>query len=772
MHKVDENMLPMLEILPMAVTVWDWEFNMIYCNEEIKRILGLPDKQKYLDDYLTYLPVYQTDGSHSLPKLRTLINDIKDKGRMEFEWAHVNSKGKILLFDNVGISGEFLGQPAIFSYGTPKSEVVILKEKMAKVQKVHDRLHETLDAIPLSICFWDTDFNVLYCNQELVRKLKISNKKEYLDNPLKYAPEYYMDGLLTTDKIAMLAREIIEKGRIEFEWMNIDAAGHCYPSIHTGVSGEYMGVQGAWLYGKDTSEMMTFKQRVQLIFDAAPLVIDFWSEDGICINCNDFAAEFFGFSSKSEYTTGVYDLRPEYQPNGRKTDEVWMEHVQKTFEDGYDVCQFVTHKDGQQFFFEIFSFYMHVVDEIVMVSYSCDITEKTQKEIALANSEAKSKFLSRMSHELRTPISAVLGIAEIELNNPGRFENTDESFAKIHESASMLLNLANDILDLSKVEADKLELSQSPYETIHLINNIINVYPLHKGDSSVEFLLTVDENLPVALRGDYPRIKQILNNLLANAFKYIEFGSVHLTINYSSGDYGESGLCISVKDTGPGMTTNQINRLFEDYTRLHEEEQPLTTGTGLGMAIVSSLVQLMCGTVKVDSSVGEGTCITVHIPQTIENATVIGSDRAAKLQNFESGVNGNKAAAIPSAMFEGKVLVVDDMPSNLYVARGLLTPYGLQVDTCADGHKALEKIKEGSTYDIIFMDQMMPGINGTDTMHKLREIGYTKPIVVLTGNALQGQAEEFMAKGFDGFVAKPINTECLYAVLIKFVAVS
>jgi len=769
MHKVDENMLSMLEILPMAVTVWDWEFNMAYCNEEIKRILSLADKQEYLDNYLTYLPVYQTDGSHSLPKLRALINDIKDSGRMEFEWAHVDAKGKIVLFDTVGISGVFLESPAIFFYSTPKSEVVILKEKMAKVQKVHDRLHETLDVIPLSISFWDLDFNTLYCNRELIRKLRVSNKKEYLDNPLKYAPEYYMDGLLTTDKIAMLAREIIEKGRAEFEWMNIDSTGCCYPSIHTGVLGEYMGVQGAWIYGKDTSEMLTFKQRVQLIFDAAPLVIDFWNEDGVCINCNDFAAEFFGFKNKSEYTTGIYDLRPELQPDGRKTNEVWMDHVKKTFEDGYDVCKFVTHKDGQQFFFEIFSFYMHVVDEIVMVSYSCDITEKTQKEIALANSEAKSKFLSRMSHELRTPISAVLGIAEIELKNPGRFENTDESFAKIHESASMLLDLANDILDLSKVEAGKLELLESQYETIHLINNIINVYPIHKGDSSVEFTLTVDENLPISLRGDYPRIKQIVNNLLANAFKYIESGSVHLEINYDS---NKSNLCVSVKDSGPGMTTNQINRLFEDYTRLHEEEQPLTTGTGLGMAVVSSLVQLMRGTIEVDSKVGEGTCITAHIPQAIEDTTVIGSDRAKKLQNFEAGVNGKIPATITTAMFSGKVLVVDDMPSNLYVARGLLTPYGLQVDTCADGNKALEQIKEGNTYDIIFMDQMMPGINGTDTMYKLREIGYSKPIVVLTGNALQGQAEEFMAKGFDGFVAKPINTECLYDILMKFVAVS
>ena len=386
---------------------------------------------------------------------------------------------------------------------------------------------------------------------------------------------------------------------------------------------------------------------------------------------------------------------------------------------------------------------------------------------------AKSGFLATMSHEIRTPLNAILGITEIQLQNAELGRTVKESLGKIYNSGELLLGIINDILDLSKIEAGKLELVIDSYETVSLINDTSQLNMMRIGSKPIEFELEVDENLPSALFGDELRVKQILNNLLSNAFKYTEKGAVRLTVS-SDADSSGSGrvtLIFSVSDTGQGMTEDQMNRLFDEYSRFNQQANRTTEGTGLGMSITKNLVRLMKGKISVESEPGKGSVFTVRLPQGVADASVLGKEVADNLQQFrECGKNQNiRDQLVREPMPYGSVLIVDDVETNIYVAEGLMSPYMLKIDTADSGFAAIEKVKEGREYDIIFMDHMMPKMDGIEATHIIRDMGYAKPVVALTANAVVGQSDIFLANGFDDFVSKPIDVRQLDTVLNKFI---
>ena len=414
-----------------------------------------------------------------------------------------------------------------------------------------------------------------------------------------------------------------------------------------------------------------------------------------------------------------------------------------------------------------------------IVGISRDITEKMQMEKQLeaalvqaeAASKAKTDFLSTMSHEIRTPMNAILGIAEIQLQNDVLSSETKDALSKIHSAGDLLLGIINDILDLSKIEAGKLELVPAPYDVASLINDVVTLNMMRIGSKPIEFKLSVDKNTLATLCGDELRIKQILNNLLSNAFKYTVRGMVELVIFTEIKTESDVVLEVEVKDTGLGMTKEQINKLFDEYTRFNTKANRTTEGTGLGMNITRNLVSMMEGEIIVESVPDKGSTFTVRLPQRSVDSEVLGQELVSNLENFRSSSikQMKRSQVVFEPMPYGSVLVVDDVESNIYVATGLLTPYNLTIDTAESGYRAVEKIKNGNVYDIIFMDHMMPGMDGIETTKLLRSMGYHEPIVALTANALVGQADNFLANGFDGFVSKPVDMRQLHAVLKKFI---
>jgi len=394
-------------------------------------------------------------------------------------------------------------------------------------------------------------------------------------------------------------------------------------------------------------------------------------------------------------------------------------------------------------------------------------------EEAEAANKAKSAFLSTMSHEIRTPLNAILGIAEIQLQKESLEQSVRDGFEKMFVSGELLLGIINDILDLSKIESGKLELIPGPYEVASLIGDTVQLNIIRIGSKTIEFILRVDENIPARLVGDELRIKQILNNLLSNALKYTEKGTVRMTV--SSGEIDgkdeETMLAVEVSDTGQGMTKEQVSRLFDTYARFNMEANRKTEGTGLGMSITQKLLRMMNGEISIDSEPGKGSVFTVLLPQGIAGPDILGKEVAESLCRFRTGGRSlKKRAQIKyDQMPEGSVLIVDDVETNLYVAKGLMGPYGITIDTADSGYGAIERIKGGKTYDIVFMDHMMPNMDGIETTKIMREMGYDKPIVALTANAVAGQADMFIRNGFNDFISKPIDRRHLDDVLKRLV---
>ena len=394
-------------------------------------------------------------------------------------------------------------------------------------------------------------------------------------------------------------------------------------------------------------------------------------------------------------------------------------------------------------------------------------------EDAEAANQAKSDFLSTMSHEIRTPLNAILGITEIQLQRESLDQSVREGLEKVYASGDMLLNIINDILDLSKIESDKLELVPATYEVAGLIGDTVQLNIMRIGSKDLEFNLLVDENMPAYLLGDELRIKQIINNLLSNAFKYTTRGTVEMTVFTEpiEDSDDEIMLIVVVGDSGQGMSQEQVEKLFDAFSRFNMDVNRTTEGTGLGMSITRNLIHMMRGEISIVSEPGSGSIFTVRLPQGKTGADILGNELAESLSKFRtSGRSHIRRAQIAyEPMPYGYVLIVDDVETNLYVAEGLMGPYDLNVETVDSGFGAIEKIKNGRVYDIIFMDHMMPKMDGIEATKIIREMGYDKPIIALTANAVAGQAEIFLGNGFDDYISKPIDIRYLNTLLNRLI---
>jgi signal transduction histidine kinase/DNA-binding NarL/FixJ family response regulator len=416
---------------------------------------------------------------------------------------------------------------------------------------------------------------------------------------------------------------------------------------------------------------------------------------------------------------------------------------------------------------------------VEQLSQRNEILLKARNE-AEAASKSKSAFLATMSHEIRTPLNAIIGLSEIQLQKrlPG---DTHADLEKIHRSGKTLLSIINDILDISKIEAGGFELNPVDYDVSGLINDAVQLNIVRIGSKKITFGLEIDETIPAKLYGDELRVKQILNNLLSNAFKYTKEGSVTLKIFWErQGD--DAWLSLFVSDTGIGIKKENMEKLFSEYGQLDLQANRHIEGTGLGLSITKTLAAMMEGTVEVESEYKTGSTFKAVIRQKIVDETPIGRETVENLKKFrfkrdKYGGGGNFVRA---HMPYGKVLIVDDIVTNLDVAMGLMAPYGLTVDRAASGREAIEKIKAvggeapDRRYDIVFMDHVMPEMNGIEATRVIRnEIGTeyarTVPIIALTANALVGNEEIFLSNGFNAFLSKPIDVAQLDTILNKWV---
>lgn len=628
------------------------------------------------------------------------------------------------------------------------------------------------------------------------------------------------------------------------------------------------------------------EERTQLMLDAMPLCCNLWTSEYKNIRCNDEAVRLFELADQSEYLERFFELSPKYQPCGSPSHILAHRAIVKAFKEGYNRFEWMHQKlDGTPMPAEVTLVRIKYKDSFIVAGYTRDLREekamlnelKTKEALriardqALLNSKAKSNFLANMSHEIRTPLNAISGFADIILRETPN-GNATEYAQSIKDSSNTLINIINDILDISKIESGKLEICELPYEFAPLINDVINISRVRLGNKSLMFITDIDNHIPAWLIGDENRIKQILLNLLSNAIKYTHQGYIALRIS-ATVEANHANLRFSVKDSGIGIEQEDLKRLFDKFERVDTKKNRNVEGTGLGLAICKQLCEIMDGHIQVQSTYGEGSEFIVDIKQKFplfkplaqisEKKTVLlyefrelyrhsvskalkklGCNCVACANQSELYANINKMQydyiltaalhlekvqaliakynlSVPVAAFvdygetvsdhtvdvipfpinclqlsallngysesensvkhseevssfeapTARVLLVDDNPVNLQVAKGLMKPYKFEIDTADNGMEALAMVKL-KNYDLVFMDHMMPEMDGVDTTIAIRQLNgeYYKslPIIALTANVLAGTKEMFIREGMDDFLAKPIEVNKLVQLLIKW----
>ena len=526
--------------------------------------------------------------------------------------------------------------------------------------------------------------------------------------------------------------------------------------------------------------------RFKIMLDTNPLCCKLWSSDYKLLDCNEAAIKLCGFQTKQGYLTGFFDLDPEFQPDGQRSVDKRKELLKRAFDEEGSFSFEWMHMlpDGSYMPAEITLVRVMYGTDYAVAGYTRDLREQKRmaKEIETAlikaqeASQAKSTFLANMSHEIRTPLNAVIGLSDLILNTDTSLsEESRYRLDRINNAGATLLNTVNDILDISKIESGKFELVSAVYDVTGMINDAVTQSILHIGEKPIEFVMNVCENLPTSLSGDELRIKQILNNFLSNAFKYTVEGFVELTIDCIR-DNESVWLNFIIRDTGIGIKSEDMDSLFNDYVQVDMSANRKIIGTGLGLSISKRLIELMGGEIKVDSEYGMGSVFTVRLAQKYVTDDVISPEAVESLKSFSYSeqkrrqIGDMARLSLPYA----RVLIVDDVVTNLDVAKGLMKPYNMQIDCVTGGQEAIDAINDKSVrYNAIFMDHMMPGMDGIEATRRIREIGtdYARniPIIALTANAIVGNEEVFLQNGFQAFISKPVEISHMDTVIREWV---
>jgi PAS domain S-box-containing protein len=800
MREADERAQLMLEQAPLITLLWDDSFHLLACNQETVRILGLSSKEEVMDKFFDLFPEYQPNGMTTQELLlgaQTLI--FKEKAefaQIELTMNHSVS-GEAIPFDITLVRIKYKDGYAVLTYG------VDLRERnaaIAKIREADERAQILFGTAPLAGCMFDDSSNVIECNQEMVNLFGIPNKDFFLKNFFSVLfPEYQPNGELSADVSVNNGRLAFEKGYYRFECMHQKLNGEPLPCEVTMVRVKYRGEDAIAGYFRDLTEQKAAEQLTKEVMEKTSTLTAILDTTPDLIFCKDLDSLYTLCNKSFEKLINIpiEDIIGKDDVEGLKVPpeiaKAFLLEDEKIFSENQVIMfeNYLLSHDGTRIPFETMKAPLVMngkVTGLVGIARNITLRKKMEEDTKKAYNEAmkayaaaenaleaKNLFVANMNHEMRTPMNVIVGLTDLLLDEEGVPAKVKETLQKINIAGTTLMELISDVLDISKVDAGKMELTPVQYDVVSFLNDIITLNVIRIEEKPVTFKLDISENLPRILHGDDLRVKQILNNLLSNAFKYTKTGTITLGVDCQrDGDTVWTSFCVS--DTGIGIRKEDIGKLFTDYHQVDAKANRAIEGTGLGLSITKKFVELMGGEILVESEYGKGSTFRTRIPQGFVIDESIGKEMVNSLSSFrysDDKKQAQKKLTRPDLSY-ARVLVVDDFPTNLDVAEGMLRKYKMQVDCAMSGQEAIDIIAAGKpVYNAVFMDHMMPGMDGVEATKAIRALGgeYAKniPIIALTANAVAESEKMFLENGFNAFLPKPFNVMSLDSVVQEWI---
>jgi PAS domain S-box-containing protein len=768
-REAEERTLAMLDASPLACSLWDENGVMIDCNQAAIQLLGVKDKAAYIKSFFAVNPRFQPDGEPTYDKAMRLLKAAFETGFQRFNWMYLTAWGEELPAETVLRRIPWKGGYRITAYSRDLREsIAAQKEK----DEAEERMRRMLDTSPLICMMWDADLNLLDCNQEALRVFGAADKAAFLKTfPRNFIPECQNDGEPTHQRGVDALRTALANGRYQYKCTYLTSSGELLPT-------ETIHIRIAW---KDTYHIIVYCRDLRSITSKEKAVLRAEEELNLKKNQLDLMADINKFtywqSSPEDNIAFSYHLEREfgyspeeitkigfYGPPAEGSGTRWIDIVHPEDRNRVlrDITGYITgaskryrsefrvrHKNGG---------YLWAVSSGQIIKWKkgrpvviggvFNINDFKRTESA---NTAKSRFLASMSHEIRTPMNAIIGMSDLI-----RMDNMDarqkEFFHDLRLMSKSLLQIINDILDFSKIESEKMELLPVHFDLLRLYDTIVSLNRFMAENKGLEFRSSFDRNVARVVYGDDVRIRQVVTNILSNAVKYTQRGFVDFRVKPVV-ENGRTYTAFQVEDSGAGIREADAHRLFDWYEQLDVAHNRGISGTGLGLPIAKSFVDMMDGRITMRSVYGKGSTFTVLLPL-----------QPGDPARLERPAGPDLVAAAPGV----KVLVVDDNAINLKVALAYLEKHNIKADTAANGLEALAKIQE-TQYRLIFMDHMMPEMDGIETVARIRaaplEWCRTVPIIALSANAVAGAGGLFLESGMNDCLYKPIEADKLNRVI-------
>jgi signal transduction histidine kinase/DNA-binding response OmpR family regulator len=525
-------------------------------------------------------------------------------------------------------------------------------------------------------------------------------------------------------------------------------------------------------------------RRIRIMFDAMPFCAVFWTRNLEVLDCNQEALKMFAITNKKEFSKRFFELSPEYQPCGELSINKAKNYIRKAFEEGYCRFDWMHEKlNDEPIPCEVTLVRVEYEDDHVIAAYIRDMREqkkmmseieernnllqKSEKALRIARdaaqaaNKAKSVFLANMSHEIRTPMNSIIGFSELALDDKIPYK-TREYLGKILENAGGLLRIINDILDISKVESGKMELEYIPFDLHDVFTNCRTLITPKAAEKGILLHFYVEPSTGKVPLGDPTRLRQVLVNLLSNAVKFTNTGMVKLQAVIKEKKEDTITIQFEVKDSGIGMTSEQIEKVFDPFMQAESGTTRKYGGTGLGLAITKNIIELMGGKLCVESSMGIGSKFSFEL--TFNTTDAVNNDRFETVNDF---------ITVEKPMFEGEVLLCEDNVMNQQVICEHLARVGLKTVIAENGKVGVEMLQNRmengrNQFNLIFMDMHMPVMDGLEASAKIRELDLGIPIVAMTANVMSNDKETYESRGMNDCVGKPFTSQELWRCLLKF----